>query len=194
MKGFKIFKKISAVLMIFALAVTVCAIPGFAQSIDGEAAAQDNVFERAFSAVSSNLSEILCSLTLIASLILAFAYKKGLLPIVSGAVSAIGKGIGKLQGEAEKFNEESSERIRDISTKLGAAAGAIEAFALRLTELEGKLDQMNKSNERYDAILKAVSAEAELLYDVFMSSALPQYQKDAVAKRISEINGALSEG
>ena len=153
----------------------------------------DNVFGSIFSALRENLSEILCALTLIGSIILAVAYKKGLLPILSGAVSAIGKGVGRLQGEAEKFNKESGERICDISDKLTNTAEAISGFSKRLELLEGELTSMNKSSEKFDAILKAISTEAQLLYDVFMSSALPQYQKDAVAKRISEINGTISE-
>ena len=192
MKGSKFFKRACAAVMILALAVALFCIPTFAASADDIEGA--NLFSRIYSAVADNLSEILCALTLVGSIILAFAYKRGLIPLISNAVSAIGKGVGKLQGEAERFNKESGEQICDISARLGAAASAIEGFAKKLTELEGEISQMSKASERYDVILKAVSAEAELLYDIFMSSALPQYQKDAVSKRISEINGTLSEG
>ena len=32
-----------------------------------------------------------------------------------------------------------------------------------------------------------MSAQIDMLYDIFMTSSLPQYQKDAVNKRISEM-------
>ena len=32
-----------------------------------------------------------------------------------------------------------------------------------------------------------------MLYDVFMSSALPQYQKDAVGERIAKMREAITE-
>ena len=192
MKGSNFFKRACSVVMVLALAVAIFTVPSLAAN--AEEVEDVNLFSKIYSAITDNLSEILCALTLVGSIVLAFAYKKGLIPLISSAVSAIGKGVGKLQGEAEKFNKESGEQISDISARLGAAASAIEGFAKRLTDIEGEISQMSKASERYDVILKAVSAEAELLYDIFMSSALPQYQKDAVSKRISEINGTLSEG
>ena len=192
MKGLKKTKKIAAVITLMALAVSLFAIPGFAQSAD-EAGASTNLFERIYSAISANLSDILCALTLVGSIILAIAYKKGLMPILTGAVSAIGKGVGRLQGEAEKFNKESAEQISGIAEKVASVAEIIESFSERLSALEREIERANEGGERFDVILKAVSAEAELLYDIFMSSALPQYQKDAVSKRINEINSTLSE-
>ena len=38
-----------------------------------------------------------------------------------------------------------------------------------------------------------VKAQIDMLYDVFMSSALPQYQKDAVGERIAKMKEALVE-
>ena len=32
-----------------------------------------------------------------------------------------------------------------------------------------------------------LSAQIDMLYDIFMTSSLPQYQKDAVSKRIGEM-------
>ena len=187
------FKKIFAVLMIALTVLTVSVLPAFA--VTPEAHTEEvNVFERIFSAVSSNLSEILCTLTLAGSIVLAIAYKKGLLPLVRGAVSAIGKGIGKLESEAESFNKTSGEHIGAISEKLDKAAKVIDGFADRLGALEAELAKISKSSERFAVIQKAVETEAELLYDVFMSSALPEYQKDAVSKRIAEINETLKEG
>ena len=36
-----------------------------------------------------------------------------------------------------------------------------------------------------------LSAQVDMLYDIFMTSALPQYQKDAVGERIAAMRGAL---
>ena len=38
-----------------------------------------------------------------------------------------------------------------------------------------------------------VDTQIDMLYDIFMSSALPQYQKDAVGERIAKMKGAIRE-
>jgi hypothetical protein len=38
-----------------------------------------------------------------------------------------------------------------------------------------------------------MSAQVDMLYNIFMSSSLPQYSKDAVGERISEMKAALAE-
>ena len=186
------FRKISAILIIAALAICASVIPSF--SMQEGAAAQSNLFERIFSAISSNLAEILCALTLVGSIVLTIAYKRGLLPLVRGALSAIGKSVGKLGCEAESFNKESGANIASMKEKLDIAASVIDGFAQRLSLLEDELKKISDGTERFTAIKKAVEAEAELLYDVFMSSALPEYQKEAVAKKVAQINGSLKEG
>ncbi len=186
-------KKIITVLLISTAVILACVLPASAASEEVQAA-QDNLFERIFSAVSSNLSEILCALTLAGSVVLAIAYKKGLLPMVRNAVCAIGKGVGKLQSEAEGFNKASGEKIGAVLEKLEGAAKAIDGFSERLGALEEELGKISKSNEQFAVIRKAVEMEAELLYDVFMSSALPEYQKEAVSKKVAKINDTIKEG
>ena len=49
-----------------------------------------NIFEDAFTALEGFSSEILCALSFIGSLLIAFAYRRGLLPTVKNGIGAIG--------------------------------------------------------------------------------------------------------
>ncbi|MBR5242299.1 MAG: hypothetical protein IKV20_04085, partial [Clostridia bacterium] len=70
---------------------------------DAEAEATEvNFFERLYDAVTDYISEILCVLAFGGSFIIAVLYKKGLLPLLKGALSAISSAVGKIKDTAEE--------------------------------------------------------------------------------------------
>ena len=120
-------------------------------------------------------------------MVLAFAYKKGLLPLLSRAVNTLGSTVGRIKEDTESYAKESGSRLRELTEKLSSAEGVITGFGETLSRLEGELSELRGADadkKRYEAIL---ASQVELLYDIFMSSALPEYQKEAVAKRIASM-------
>ena len=49
-----------------------------------------------------------------------------------------------------------------------------------------------KRTENTEELSVIVGTQIDMLYDIFMTSALPQYQKDAVGERVAKMKEALA--
>lgn len=160
-------------------------------------AAEDNFFTVAYEEISSYASEILCALTLAASLILAFAYKKGLLPLVQGALVSIGNAVTKIKDSTEVSEQKASRLEENLENGIQGAMAALDKVIERIASFEqtinAKLINEEQIKEEYKKLGFVVGAQIDMLYDIFMTSALPQYQKDAVGERIAKMREAMAK-
>lgn len=156
-----------------------------------------NFFTRVYTELSEYAGEILCALTFIASLLLAVAYKKGLFPLIEKSLSAIGNALGNLKETLSESGEKSTALSASVNERLTAANNAITALGehvAKLSEsLEASLLSEREANEEKRQLKVVVEEQISMLYDVFMCSALPQYQKDAVGERIAKMREAVAE-
>ena len=156
-----------------------------------------NFFEKVYEEVMAYTSEILCALTFAGSIGIAFAYKKGLLPLVEGSLVAIGNAVTKIKENTKENTEISSQLGESITGRLAETQELLTRLSERIVTLERTLGSNIKSES--DARLEmgqlrlVVDTQIDMLYDIFMSSALPQYQKDAVGERIAKMKGAIRE-
>ena len=156
-----------------------------------EADRAENLFAVIFSTVKDKAAEIFSVLTLISSLILAYAYKKGLFPLIKSALTSLNGSVNKIKESAESELQNNEAISAQVKEKLSDFEKLITAAGDRLALIESKLDE-NKN--RQDKELKTIiSAQIDMLYDVFMSSSLPQYQKDAIGQRVVKMKEALGE-
>ena len=156
-----------------------------------------NFFEKVYTEVSEYASEILCALTFTGSVLLAFAYKKGLLPLVEKSLITIGNAVTKIKENTKESTEISSQLGVNIDGRLSETQELISKLAERIGSLEETLGRglENENEARLEGkqLRLVVDAQIDMLYDIFMSSALPQYQKDAVGERIAKMKGAIRE-
>lgn len=152
----------------------------------------ENPFSLFFETVSSYSSEFLSALAFIGSLILAFCYKKGLMPLVENTLSAIAKAVGGIREKAEATESKSRELCDTLTKRLEAAEGVIEQLGEAITNTSKALDAYESAEGERASMKIVLSAQIDMLYDIFMTSSLPQYQKDAVGERISKMKEALS--
>lgn len=152
-----------------------------------------NAFEDAFAALESFSSEILCALSFTGSLIIAFAYRKGLLPAVKSGIGAIGSAVGSIKESSESYAKHGEEILALMSQRLDEAEKTLAAFERAVSDIAEKSeDGALAANDR--AAMKALmSAQIDMLYDIFMTSSLPQYQKDAVSERVREMKEVTAE-
>ena len=155
--------------------------------------AEINFFEKLYDAVRDYISEILCVLAFGGSFLIAVLYKKGLLPLLKSALSAINAAVGKIKEATEKGANADAEKTAKITQALDKAYGLIEAQSDTLEALEKRLDSLSTDKSEREKLRLILECEVELLYDIFMSSGLPEYQKDAVAKRLKAIESLVKE-
>lgn len=158
---------------------------------------EENLFSKAFDEIAEYAPEILSALTLVGSLTLAVTYKKGLLPLVEKSLLAIGNAVARIKDKTNESAELGAKLGLDIDQRLTEATGILTSLAERIAQLESALKTSiaDKAEERLEAkeLRLVVDAQIDMLYDVFMSSALPQYQKDAVGERVAKMKEAIGK-
>ena len=154
-----------------------------------------NVFETVYAEISAYSGEILCALTFVGSVVLAIAYKKGLLPIVKGSLLTISNTVSKMKESASETAQRGIELGKYIEDSLGYTKEAIESLAERVHALDvaigEKLASESEMRKEKEALRLILASQIDMLYDVFMSAALPQYQKDMIGERYANMKGAL---
>lgn len=153
---------------------------------------KDNPFATAFSAVKGYATEILAALTFIGSLILAYAYKRGLIPLLKSSISAISGTVAKVKESAERGEGKTDDLALTVTSRLSDAELILDEITETLSTLESTLDGIKSDKDEVARLKVIMSAQVDMLYAIFMSSALPQYQKDEVGRRITEMREALS--
>ena len=203
------FKYLLITVLVIALFATA-GISAAAEEIDTDAAIETeaveaaeesteeyNFFTEVYEDLSYYASEILCALTLAGSLTLAVAYKKGLLPLLEGSLVSIGNAVTKMRENAKESAEKNSELTASIEHKLESATKVIDTLTERIealgTAVEESLSADKDVRREKQQLRTVMAAQIDMLYDIFMSASLPQYQKDAVGERIAKMREALCQ-
>ncbi len=156
--------------------------------------ASDNIFDMLLDGILENADSLFAALAFIGSAFIALAYKKGLLPIIKGSLSALTSAVVTLKEETVSGMESTSTQALLIKEKFESTEKIFSAITDRLDTLGNELSKLDLERERSEAMRSIMSAQVDMLYEIFMSSSLPQYQKDAVGERISEMKKALGTG
>ena len=184
-------------ILVSALVLSVSASAQEAESTELKDGTEENVFDKMYADVSEYATEILCAMTFAGSLILAFAYKKGLLPIVKGSLLSIGNAVSKVKDSVGESAEKGVKLGESIEKGLENTKTVLDGLVKKISELDTALEERlsDESERAHEAeVLRLVLlSQIEMLRDIFMSAALPQYQKDAVGERIAKMKGALEE-
>ena len=153
----------------------------------------ENFFEVLYKELLNHSDKLLAALAFLGSLFVAFAYKKGLIPIIKASLGALGAAVSSLKDESERASAEASAAITSASEKLGAAETVINALGERLDSIEKQLDEASCKQLKGESIYAVIRAQVDMLYEVFMSSSLPAYQKESVGERVAEMKRALAD-
>ena len=165
---------------------------GETAEISGEKT-EENVFDIAFAFCKENADKIFSCLAFIGALILSFAYKKGLFPFVEKALSSLTAVVKSLRDETEKSSAEKNDFMEKISEKLKASEEILEGSSRKISELEEKLSEAMALSDKTEEFRAVMLAEVEMIYDIFISSSLPQYQKDKVGEAYMKMKRTLGE-
>ena len=201
-------KKLLAILMSAMLFIS-CGVA--ASATEGDEFAEvvensDNVYENAapttedsnpfslmYEYIAAHADNIFSVLAFVGSLVLAFFYKKGLMPALSSALGNIRSSVKSINETAEKTLAGNESAFADFKTCMDFVAGSLDTLTSSVAELEKRLSAGEKQISETKAMKTIMSAQVDMLYSIFMSSALPQYSKDEVGARISEMRAALAE-
>lgn len=151
----------------------------------------ENIFAAIYSFASERSAEIFALLSFIGSLIIVVCYKSGILPLLREGLGGMLGAVGKLKegvAESERLSKETSEAL---STRLGEAEYMIGGFSERVAAIEAACELTAKRTAETSDLKELITLEIDLLHDVFMTAALPQYLKESIGERVGEMKKRL---
>ncbi len=187
-------KRKNKILFASVLAVSLFAIatlPALAKGSPINIENYENIFGEIYQYILTYSAEIFSFLSLIGTIVISRLYKRGLIPSVKSALSSIGGAVGKIKESSDKVCENQAEDTRVMAERLQLLDGAIQRLDEKCDELSSRLlteEKFIKQKEKSDLILKE---QIDLLYDIFMTSSLPHYQKEATGERINKMRKEL---
>ena len=149
--------------------------------------------EEAYELILSNADKLFALLAFISALLVGFAYKKGLLPFVKTALTAIANGVANLKEGSLKAEESANAALRCAEEKLTRAEECVNLISERIAGIEKELSEAKEDSMKDGELRLILNSQIDLLYEIFMSSSLPTYQKDAVGARFAEMKRALEK-
>lgn len=145
---------------------------------------EKNLFDEIYAAIELNADKILSALAFVGTLIVGVTYKSGLLPLLRDALTKIKGAIDGVKADGEQTRAETDATLSYIGHSLD--------------EIREELDGIKWQYESYDQLVKernalrtVIEGQVNMLYAIFMTSALPQYQKDEIGEKISEMKEVL---
>ena len=186
-------KKIFTATVLFMLVFSIFSATAFASEADVSTGEGRNAFESLYYELCEHSDKIFSALAFVGSLLLIFTYRRGMLPILKGGISTLSASVTNLKEEAKKSGKLSESEIKNATEKLEKAENLLNVLTERLTRLDEELEgakERDKQNEDLKIIMKH---QIDMLYEIFMSSSLPVYQKEAVGEKISIMKEQLKE-
>ena len=158
---------------------------------DDGAQREENFFEVIYREIEIHSEKIFSVLAFIGSLIIALAYKKGLLPLIRGALTNMKEEVERLGDTARSSREIAEGSLTAAAERLDSVAELFGELNLKIAQLEEELKKTEEEKAESAKMHTVIAAQVDMLYEIFMSSSLPVYQKDMVGERISRMKEEL---
>ncbi|MBR2324654.1 MAG: hypothetical protein IKA53_01270 [Clostridia bacterium] len=150
-------------------------------------AAEPGFFSLLYEAAGAHLAEILSALSAASAIAIAFCYKKGLLPILKNGIGAIGSATKKWGENAESYGEEAKKICENANNYIQQADKKIDELKECFESIEKKLAALESNAKENGQTRTVLMGQLDMLYDIFLSSSLPQFEKDRVTQRIERM-------
>lgn len=151
----------------------------------------ENAFAALYGMATENADKIFALLSFAGTLMLAFVYKKGLLPALSGAVNRLSEAASRVAEESDENRKESEANAVALKGSIGDFSAALAAVADTLANIEARLVAIEERGGDTEAVKRILACEVDMLSDLFLTSSIPEYQKESVSKRVSDIKREL---
>ena len=145
---------------------------------------EQNLFDEIYQALESNADKIFSILAFIGTIVVGVGYKSGLMPLLRDALSKLKSSIDRVKSDSETMGELTERRMDGICHTLDSISVSIE-------DMEGHLQGYEDLMRERDSMRTVLQGQIDMLYAIFMSSGLPQYQKDEIGERIQEMREEL---
>ena len=156
---------------------------------DGE---MTNVFEEIYLAAEANADKIFSALAFVGTLIVGAMYKSGLLPLLTDALARFKGTLDGIKLENERYESLTGAKIADIGGAIKSIENSIDKTNRELGRIESSLACYEETLKERESMKIILSAQIDMLYSIFMSSSLPQFEKEEIGNRITRMREELN--
>jgi hypothetical protein len=152
----------------------------------------ENIFEDIYRMLEQNADKIFSILAFVGSIIIGVGYKSGLLPLLRDAISKLKGSIDRVKEDNDTSNRENGEKIKNITTAITEINDTLTRNTEEIARIEWQFESYEEMRREREKMRLVIEGQIDMLYAIFMSSALPQYQKDEIGTKISKMKEELS--
>lgn len=151
----------------------------------------ENIFDDIYRLIEANADKIFSILAFIGTLVVSIGYKSGLLPLLRDALSRLKSSIDKVKEEGENNNRNTNKRISDINSLVSEIKDTLVQNTEEISRVKWQFESYEEMCREREKMRTIMQNQIDMLYAIFMSSALPQYQKDEIGTKISKMREEL---
>ncbi len=161
------------------------------ENLGGEGMSEENAFDKIYATVMEHISELLSLAAFIGSLICAIIYKSGLLPLMENGLTGLKAAAIKIKEATDKAECDNKISISSITEKIEKLESAIIGMEASVADVRNSLATAGEQRVHEKNVDTLLRGELDMLYDIFMSSALPEYEKARVGERVAKLKEGL---
>ena len=144
-----------------------------------------NIFDEIYGIMETNADKIFSILAFIGTLVVGIGYKSGLLPLLRDALSKLKYAIDGVKADGELSKALTENKMNEICQ-------VVSSNNCKLLAIEERLEGYESLQKERQTMQVILAGQIDMLYAIFMSSALPQYQKDEIGERIKAMREELA--
>ena len=152
---------------------------------------EENVFDDIYATLTENADKILAALAFVGTMTVSFAYKKGLIPLLGNAISSLKCSVDSIKENGTALVKSTDDRFLSLCENMESVRECNDATARSIDEINVRLDGMENVTKNYEKIKFVLESQIDMLYTIFISSSLPQYQKEEVGAKINQMKEEL---
>lgn len=162
---------------------------------EGDNSTEDtsNPFEALYKVALEHAGEIFSALACLFSAILMLCYRKGIMPLIEGGIGAISGSVSTISREAERQSQLSDKTKEIIEEKLLGAEAILNQISASFEDFDKRLRTCEGLKSFENSVREILLSQIDLLYEVFMNSSLPQYEKDRIGEMVAAMKKNASE-
>ena len=160
--------------------------------IGGSGDCSQNIFEDIYNLLELNADKIFSILAFVGTIIVSVGYKSGLLPLLRDALSKLKNAIDGVKAEGELNKALTESKMAEISDKIAEIESTLEKGNKELSRIEWQFENYEELMDERESMRLILQGQIDMLYAIFMSSALPDYQKEEIGIRMKQMREELA--
>ena len=163
-------------------------------SENGTGEENENPFVALYELVRSHTAEIFSALAALLSCVIAFAYRRGLIPLVKQGIGSRASTVGGINKATEAARQQMLDEAQSNRDRTDEMQNSIRLLSHEVSEVLSRFDALKQSEAERALLLSTLEAEVDLLGEIFLSSSLPEYRKEIVGSTVARLKEQLAAG